>query len=190
MADYKTLLGLKVFSIEEGTKCGKVIDLLVDYKKCVVFAIIVKGGWSADAEIVSIKDVDSIGENAVMIPKSSVIKPASKFPEAKKAIKEHIDISKIEVLTRKGHVIGKISTYGFDDNSGKVQQFVIAGSVLKSIFEGKNIIPVARVISIGKDAMIVHEKEEKKAEPKKTVRSASKKTGKRTKGDSKKTKKG
>ncbi len=176
MTDYAKLLGLSVISIEEGSRCGKVVDLLVDYKKFEVYALIVKGGWNKDAEIVRFKDIESIGPDVVMILNAKSIKKATKLPEVMKTIEGHVNINKLQVITRTGHVIGKIATFEFDPLTGKVQQFEIAGSVLKSIFEGRNVIAVKRIISVGKDAMIVKDKETtKKSAPKAEPKKADKK---------------
>ena len=170
MADYGKLIGHRVISIEEGKKCGNIIDFLVDYEKFEVFALIVKGGWSREAEIILFSDVESFGTDAVMILNSKAIKSAKNSKRAETAIKNHINVSKLEVVTNAGHVVGKIATFEFDPFNGKVRQFEIAGSVLKSIFEGRNIIPVSQIISIGGDAMIVHDKKEAAAPKKKPVK--------------------
>lgn len=158
MGDYGRLIGHRVISIEEGKMCGNVIDFLVDFEKFTVFAVIVKGGWNQDAEIVPFDDIESVGSDAVMILNSKAIQPVKSNTKAKKAVQEHINVSKLEVITKSGHVVGKISTFEFDTSTGKIMQFEIAGSVLKSIFEGRNIIPVSQIISIGKDAMIIQDK--------------------------------
>ena len=201
MSDYSRVLKLSVISIEEGVRCGKVVDLLVDFKKFVVFGIIVKGGWNKDAEVVMFKDIESIGPDVIMVPNSKAIKPAAKAAEAMRAIKEHVDITKLQVITKGGHVMGKVQTFEFSPATGKIQQFELAGSVLKSIFEGKNVIPVNRVISVGVDAMIVAEKvkpqpkKEQKAEPKKEAKkpaakkAAPKKAARKKKAPAKKKKK-
>jgi len=185
MGDYAKLLGLRVISIKEGILCGKVIDFLVDYAAFKICALIVRGGWNEEAEIVPFEDVESIGPDAVMIPSSSVIKPVKKVPAAHKAVKERIDVSKLEVITRTGHAVGKIATFEFDPATGKITAFEIAGSVLKSIFEGKNVIPVKQIVSIGKDAMIIHDKKEQAAKPAKKEEKAPE-TKKRTSAAAKK----
>jgi uncharacterized protein YrrD len=160
MADYGKLIGHRVISIDEGVRCGNVIDFLIDFDNFTVFGLIVKGGWNQEAEVVLFKDVESIGPDAVMVKNSKTIKPAKQVLQAKKTIKEHIDISKLEVITKGGNEVGKIATFEFNPVNGKILQFEIAGSVLKSIFEGRNIITIKRIISIGRDVMIVHDKEE------------------------------
>ena len=119
MGDYGKLIGHRVISIEEGKRCGNVIDFLVDYDKFKVFGIIVKGGWNQDAEIVQFSDIESIGSDAVMILNSKAIKPVKRLVQAQKAVKEHINISKLEVITQKGHVVGKIATFEFDTSTGQ-----------------------------------------------------------------------
>ena len=137
MADYSKLLGYGVISIEEGVRCGKVVDFLIDYRKCQVLGLIVKGGWSKDAEVVSYKDVESIGIDVVMILNSKAVRAASKVPEAAKAISDHVNIAKLEVITRQGHIVGKVATFEFAPDTGKIQQFEVGGSVLKNIFDDR-----------------------------------------------------
>lgn len=164
MSDYEKMLGLGVMSIQEGIRCGKVVDLLIDYRKYEVFGFIVKGGWNKDAEIVLFKDIESIGQDLVMVADAKAVKEAAKVPQALEAIKEHVTIAKLEVISRSGQVLGRIGTFEFDTATGRIEKFEIAGSVLKNIFEGKHVIPVKQIISIGCDAMIVQDKK-KEPEP-------------------------
>jgi uncharacterized protein YrrD len=193
MSDYMKLLKVRVFSVEEGMVCGKIIDFLIDYEKFEVFGFIVKGGWNKDAEVALFKDLESVGEDVIMVKNAKSVQPASKVPEALEAIKNRIDITKLEVITTKGQVLGKVSTFEFSTDTGKIDSFEIEGAKyierLMNFFEGRNTVPVSRIVSIGRDAIIVKDqKEEQKKQEKKSVKAddAGKKTEKKSSSSAKK----
>ena len=164
MGHYLKMLKMRVISMEEGTLVGKILDFVVDYDSYTIKGFIVNGKWNKDADVLPYQDVLSVGDDVVMIKNSKSVVKASKNAALMKLIDNRVDIRKIEVITQNGHVLGKVDDFEFKSDTGKIEVFEIQSSRalerFKNFFEGKNHVTTSRIISVGKDAIVI--KEDKK----------------------------
>lgn len=152
------VLGLKVISVLEGKELHPVNDIIYDPALNKVTALLIdKGGWFSDARVIAIEDVQSIGEDAVIIESSDRVRPASSVNQRTANIaRDDINLTKTRIITDKGTDVGTITDIFFDSN-GNVTEFEVSQGMFSTVQSGKKRIHVSDIITIGVDATVVKE---------------------------------
>jgi len=151
----KQILRLPVLSIEEGKKVGVVKELILNPKQGTVDFLLVED----DAPYLGLKGipfeaVQGIGEFALTVASCSSLSPVAEINGAIDLIKKNLYLPGTRVLTRKGRLVGSISEYFVDDNTGAV-----VGCQLIPVNDEKpaGIIPRELILTYGSDFLVVEE---------------------------------
>lgn len=153
----KDVIGLKIITINDGKEIGTVRDVIYDPGENTVRALLVDdAGWFSDAKVIAIPDVESVGENAVMIRSQEMIKKAADVGEGVSNIaKDDQYLTKTQIVTENGTELGTVSDILFDPETGLVSEFEVSQGLLKNAQSGKKRVRVNDIITVGKDATIV-----------------------------------
>ncbi len=150
------LLGLSIISIEDGKEIGRVSDLVVNPAKGTVeFLIMDNGSRYTGVKVLPFKMVEGVGEYAVTIQSVSSISDLADEPEVNGLLEKSVRVKGTKVLTKKGKLIGSVSEYIIDDeNEGK-----IAGCEVTPVSgaSSNGLIPAEKIVTFGKDVLIVNE---------------------------------
>lgn len=150
------LLGLSVISIEDGKELGRVSDFIINPAEgSLEFLVVDNGLRYLGVKILPFNRVEGVGEDAVTVQNRSSIswRTSRKFINFLK--KSDIRVKGTKILTTKGNLIGTVSEFLIDEESGGE----IAGCILAPV-EGKGkpgIIPSEDIITFGKDILVVNE---------------------------------
>lgn len=147
------LLGLSVFSIEEGKEAGTIIDLIINPGKGTVEYLIVSNGTRyIGLKVIPFKNIEGVGEHAVTINNTSLVIDFKDAPDINDLLEKDVQIKGTKVITQKGKIIGSVKEYVVDDeNDGKIH-----GCILDPINSTKpGIIPAENVVTFGKDVLVV-----------------------------------
>lgn len=152
----KDIKSIPVIDAKKGVKLASVRDVIYSRTKFRILAFLIsEGGFFSSARIIRFKEIDSFGEDAIMVKNKEVIEDAETIPEIKTLIKEKRQIIGEEVLSESGENIGVIRDTVFDEESGKILGFIITNGVFDDIKEGRFVLPYIKGIKFGEEAMIV-----------------------------------
>lgn len=152
MMQSSEIKGLAVFSIADGKEIGRVRDLLINAeKKAVDYLVVDIPNWYFGSYVIPFHQAEGIGSDAVMVATESIVKKLNEEQAGIKLVEKGINLIGNRVLTQKGRIIGKISEYHINEDTGQ-----ITGCELVDINNSpKGVIPAQVALTFGKDALIV-----------------------------------
>lgn len=152
MMQSSEIKGLAVFSIADGKEIGRVRDLLINAeKKAVDYLVVDIPNWYFGSYVIPFNQAEGIGSDAVMVATESIVKKLNEEQAGIKLVEKGINLIGNRVLTQKGRIIGKISEYYINEDTGQ-----ITGCALVDNNNSPNgIIPAQVALTFGKDALIV-----------------------------------
>lgn len=144
------LLGLPIIDLETGRILGRVKHLVIDAEQKAVVALVLDDGqWYLAAKLLLFTDLVGIGNDAVTINSSSVIKSVADCPVLEKWLAADLNVKGAKVMSKSGSIYGEVVEFTLD-RSGRLVAYEIknaAGEV--------TVIPAARIIALGKDIVII-----------------------------------
>jgi uncharacterized protein YrrD len=168
MKKYDEILSLPVLSTKEGKNLGTLSRAVVDPKdNGVIIGFIVENSNSGEMYL-PIKNVVSYGEDAVMAGSEKDLKAFYDKPEIIDAIELGKKIIGLDVLTRKGERIGMIDSFFFNKETGQITHYITSESRFNSLIDGKGLLTVDGVYTLGFDALVVFQESDEIASIMKT----------------------
>lgn len=153
---YSKTIKLAIVSIKSGEKVGKVSDLVVNPENGKFLALLLQPEKAfAKKKIVLAEDISSIGENAIMVQDESAAVPLQDNEQIMENIEAKVKIASNKAVTYSGDLLGSIKDYEIDETSYKLSKIYVSTGLIKDIFKGELVITADKIISIGKDAIIV-----------------------------------
>lgn len=149
------IVGQPVISITEGKEFGHVKELLINYINGSVAALVIDDGkWYLGAKLLPFEAIAGLGEYAVTVNTSQDILTVTDKPELEKLLEAGIKVIGTKVLTKGGRIQGKINEFVIDE-AGKINTCELEtadGAVIP--------LPAQRVVTFGKEVIIITESEE------------------------------
>ncbi|KAB7667347.1 PRC-barrel domain-containing protein [Bacillus sp. B1-b2] len=146
------LKGLPIISISNGHQEGNVKSLIINPEKGYVdFLTLDQEDWQESIQAIPFKKVIGVGEYAVTIESANSIIDLTQIPIASELASKKIAIIDTNVITRKGELVGKVTEYQINEETGE-----IIGLVTK-IQDKETVILSEYVITYGKDIIVVTE---------------------------------
>lgn len=157
------ILNLPVISIREGKKLGIVKQYVINPTKgCVTALAIDDGKWYYGAKLLPFTAITGIGECAITIETSEDIVTLIQAPEFEELLCADITVINSKVFTKAGRSLGNVTEI-IVDNSGK-----IAICEITDCNNEVSHIKAQRILTFGKEVLIVADDTETTAEPKAT----------------------
>jgi uncharacterized protein YrrD len=116
----KDFLGLEVVSLEDASVIGEVDGLIVDETTSSVVGLIIDLGIH-EAKVAAYSDLLSVGDDAVMVESSAVVRPISKHAALREVAEREVEVCDAYAITDKGDVVGAIGDYFIDPASGAIK---------------------------------------------------------------------
>ncbi|MBU1177957.1 PRC-barrel domain-containing protein [Patescibacteria group bacterium] len=147
---------LAVVSISSGENLGKIADLVInsDGGQCLALLIQPEGILVAK-KIILIDDVSDFGDDVVMVQNEKMVVPFRDNEDLKQIVDQGAKIIDNEAITYSGELLGEVKDYEVDEESNKISRLFISTGLIKDLFKGELIITADKIVSIGKDAIIV-----------------------------------
>lgn len=150
--------GLAVFSIADGKEIGTVKDLVINAaNKAVEYLLVEIPSWYFGSSVIPFNMVEGIGSDAVMVESEALVKKVQDEPAALELVQKNIRLLNNKVLTKKGRIIGHITEFHVNEESGQVTGCELADQ--QDTVQG--IIPTNVFVVFGKDALVVNDDAEK-----------------------------
>ncbi|WP_449620011.1 PRC-barrel domain-containing protein [Robertmurraya sp. Marseille-Q9965] len=144
--------GLPIISISDGNQVGKVKSLVINPDKgSVDFLTIEHEDFQVSVKAIPFKKVVGIGEYAVTVDSENAVIDLNEIPIANQLVNKKIKITNTKVMTRKGELIGEVTEFYVDQDSGQ-----ILGMQLK-LADKEVALASESVVTFGKDIIIVKE---------------------------------
>ncbi len=116
----KDFLGLEVVSLEDASVIGEVDGLVVDETIAAVVGLIIDMGIH-EAKVAAYSDLLSVGDDAVMVESSAVVRPISQHTALHEVAERHVEVCDAYAITDKGDVVGAIGDYFIDPATGAIR---------------------------------------------------------------------
>ncbi len=152
MKDTRDVIGLNVFSVEEGRVLGRTVECVVDLAAGDVLGLIVqvKGGGEMG---IARGDITAVGKDAVMVGSDAVMKPLVEL----EVLADHRTSGPAapKVITRDGTVLGGLGTVRVDEKCETVEGYEIVVDVVAAIADGPASLPIVEGTVHGRDAIVL-----------------------------------
>jgi Uncharacterized protein conserved in bacteria len=116
----KDFLGLEVVSLEDASVIGEVDGLIVDETVAAVVGLIIDMGIH-EAKVAAYSDLLSVGDDAVMVESSAVVRPISGHAALREVAEREVEVCDAYAITDKGDVVGAIGDYFVDPATGAIK---------------------------------------------------------------------
>ena len=151
MKDTRDVIGLNVFSIQEGRVLGRTTECVVDLAAGKVIGLVIavpSGGECGVARA----DLTAVGKDAVMVASDKMLKPLGEVA----GLEDHRTVGKApRVLTRAGQVLGTLGVVRVDEACRKVESYEIVGDVIQALADGPATLGVTKGTVHGRDAIVL-----------------------------------
>ena len=152
MKNRKQVLELPIISISDGEQLGKVKGLIINPEKFSVdFFTVEEENWQVSVRAIPFRKIIGIGESAMMVEQSDSVIDLNEIPFINQLINKQVHLIGSQVLTRKGDLLGKISDYFFNDETGQLDTLLINSENQELFF------PIENVLSFGKQRVIIND---------------------------------
>ena len=167
MKKSQEIIGLPVFSILDGKKIGQVKDLVINPEEGKVdFILVSNRNWYVGARVLAYKSVMGIGEHAVTTESENLLTTINETANANSLLERSIELKGNRVLTNKGNLIGVISEYVVNEDSGKISRLEYRTAQDETKIE---VIEAQHVMTYGVDVVVIKENGDPVASPPDTV---------------------
>jgi uncharacterized protein YrrD len=152
MKNSSQIKGLPIISIADGIQIGKVKSLVINPDKgSIDFLTIDNEDWQISIKAIPFKKVIGIGEYAVTVEGENAVIDLNEIPITNQLVNKQIKISNTKVMTRKGELLGEVTEFFADENTGNILGMEI-------VIGDRNVaLPSNFVLTYGKDIIIVQE---------------------------------
>ena len=143
---------LPIISISSGEQIGTVKSLVINPDKGFVdFLTIEQEDFQVSVKAIPFKKVVGVGEYAVTVDSESAVIDLNEIPIANGLVSKNIKIINAKVMTRKGELIGEVSEYLVDQDTGR-----ILGMEIK-LPDREVVLSSEFIVTFGKEILIVKE---------------------------------
>lgn len=151
----KTIYGKPVISLEDGQTLGKAHSLVVDHRKLVVAAVALeRKGLLKDGRVIPYEQVQSIGQHAIIINKTTSIHRVQALPHIAHLLRQGSQLIGAKVITEEGLFLGKVEEFSFAADNGKVVTLELSENAWESIFKGPANLNSQHVITVGETIIV------------------------------------
>lgn len=153
-----TIIGQAVYGRTDGTRLATVRDLIVDPDERSVTALLLDGATPEDEPLVlPLAHVHRFGPSAIMVEDATDAAPVS--GDSADAVRTACAAWLLgrPVATADGDELGRITDVFFDDDSGELRGFEVAGGRLSRVLAGGSFLPVEALDEVNIGALVASE---------------------------------
>ena len=147
------LIKKQLVQLDTGNIVGSIADLLIDPEAGRLAAVVATTGRWRETTVIPWEQIVVSTGDVVLIAAGVEPQPASAVPRLQALLERKIHLSGTPVLTEKGSRVGTVGEL-LIDSDGAIQAYTINRGFLGS---ERLFVAVAGVVSIGADALLVHE---------------------------------
>ncbi|MEG1501476.1 MAG: PRC-barrel domain-containing protein, partial [Clostridiales bacterium] len=137
----KSILGMAVYSVQEGQMLGSVKNLLIDNKEKAVLGLIVeRRKLNREERVITFEHIHNIGDDVITIDKAVSLSHPRNIPQLLRQLRNPLQIIGARVFTIGGKTLGRVNEFRFNSQTGKITGLEMGGHNNNSIFKEKTAI--------------------------------------------------
>lgn len=149
------VIGLPVICVDSGKRAGIIKDVLFcPDERLVKGFLLERKGFELDQRILLMKDVLSLGNDAVIVSHHTCILPSRKH-ELTDELKGRREVRGLRIYARPGVDLGIVADVMFDGRTGRIEGVEASNGILQDIVEGRSIIPLIGKVEFGSEIVLV-----------------------------------
>lgn len=150
------ILGKTIVAYGTGERVGRVKDLIFDHQSNRVLGLLVdEGGLFGKVRVVSVKAVQSIGLDAVIITAKEAIVDAEQAPEMQAILDQKTSLKNTQIMTVGGQELGTFLDIFYDEHTWDVVGYEVSGGLFADIYTGRSFVPTPLTLKLGKECAFV-----------------------------------
>jgi uncharacterized protein YrrD/cell division septum initiation protein DivIVA len=152
----KDIIGTSIVSYDRGEKYTTVQDLVFDQNSNQLLGFLVsEAGWFKSAQVLLLKDVQSIGPDALITSSETAIVRVNSIPALRRIIDHNNVLKGTRILTLDGRDLGTMVDLYFDEHTGDVEGYEVSGGLFADAYSGRSFVPAPDTLKIGRDVAFV-----------------------------------
>jgi uncharacterized protein YrrD len=152
----KDIIGTSIVSYDRGEKYSVIKDLIFDQNSNQLLGFLVgEASWFKSAQALLLKDVQSIGPDAVITGSESAIVKVSTIPMLRRILDHNNILKGTRILTLDGRDLGTMVDLYFDEHTGNVEGYEVSGGLFADAYSGRSFVPAPDTLKIGRDVAFV-----------------------------------
>lgn len=157
------LIGCPVLSLHLGGPIGAVTSEIIDPNDLKIIALKVNGPQTGNeyGDLLDVRSIREFSNIGMIIDSIDDLVSYGDVIKFDKIIDLNFNLIGLNVKTKKGTKLGKISDYTFDPNSMQIMQFVVKRPIMKSFLDPELIIGRSQIKEVNDYELIVKDEEEK-----------------------------
>jgi len=150
------LIGKPIIAFDSGERLENIEDLLFDQNSNQLLGFLVdEGGWFSTARVLPLENVQSIGQDAIIVPSKNTIVNATQVPAINRILERNNVLKGTRIMTTDGRDLGTMADLYFDERTGQVEGYEASGGVFADAYTGRSFVPAPHTIKIGEDVAFV-----------------------------------
>lgn len=149
------LIGLHVYSLEQGERIGIVRNFLLDPKKKELIALLVGNKKIIKEEsVLCLADAAGVSLEAVTVDSPEALRKKSDCAHLKELLKSPPDIAGLSVLKKDGTFLGKATSFYLDTETGEITKIELNSGFFSSLLKDRRFLSVSHIDIIGSDMIL------------------------------------
>jgi uncharacterized protein YrrD len=144
-------LGRAIVIRDGGREVGKAKDLIVDDSGRRVLGFVISDGVMQGTKVAPWAGIAVIGPDTIILKSDQSVANAKDVPEIKQVLEAKTRIRGLRLQTTAGKDLGKIEDFYFDEATGEIEAYQLAGS----LFGGHSYLPAPVTIELGRDVAFI-----------------------------------
>lgn len=142
-----SIVGKDVLNLDNGTFVGKAQNILVNPTDRIIAGVLLRQkGLLGSKNVLTLENIKAFGSHTITLNHLDAV-----------ASSEGVNILNMPVVTIDGTVLGKVIDFAFDPQSGRIEEYVLTGGILKEQSLSKGVLRGEQISAIGRDVVIAQE---------------------------------
>lgn len=150
------LIGKPIVAFDNGEQIERIHDLLFDQDQNQLLGFLVdEGGWFSSARVLPLENVQSLGQDAIIVPAKNAVVNAAQVPVINRVLERNNVLKGTKIMTTDGRDLGTMADLYFDEHTGAVEGYEVSGGVFADAYTGRSFVPAPHTLKIGEDVAFV-----------------------------------
>lgn len=157
------LLGLPIYSLEQGEKVGQVRSFLLDTKEKELIALLVANKKLIKEEsVLCLTDVAGLSAEAITVDSPEVLRKKNECAHLKDRLKNPPEIAGLSVIKKDGTFLGKAESFYIDAETGGITKIELDNGFFGNMFKERIYLTIDEIDIIGTDMILAKDSAEVK----------------------------
>lgn len=157
MQRFTDIVGKAIVACDTGKPLGRVNDLLIDYRRSRVVAVVVGRGWLSKKQVLPYAHVLALGDKAVVASSAVGLVAQQQWQQQRTQETSSSELMKKMIIDPAGKCIGRIRDGLVEEQAGRVCGLEIARAAVGDALEPTVFIHTCAEMQVGRYAVLIPE---------------------------------